>query len=154
MSYDPHPILTLTPHNGGPTVLDLRALMTDASGPTMARLRYRPETEQRVNVNKELVPSHRGLRPDVRLRFDIVTNADQAHLAAIVSALARPRDVIVSLSLDGGTTDRPVRLRDIAGPAWLGGKSHVGARYELRLEATSPLDDWPEIGGMADGGAW
>jgi len=139
--YEWHQMVRMTPDNGAAEVMDLRTAFSDASGPVRTTPRYRDESEYDDDVNLITRAVHRGLRPEVTLRMDIATMADQANLATIVSRLMRP-DWSVELSLDGGVTYRGVRLSRPPTPRGFRGKTVAGATFDLSLRCTETIDDY------------
>lgn len=135
----------LDPVNGDDETLDLMTAMSDASGPVSAIPSYPPSIARRETVSHGRDHYIRGFRPTVVLTFDVVTMGDQVNLQTVDNALG-DQNVDVYLSLDGGATERKVVLIDSTGPTPLGGKTHVGARYVLTVEAANLIDKKPAIG--------
>lgn len=135
------------PLDGAEEWFDIGTLLTDAGGPTVARVRYREVRDQRENVNRGLRSIFYGVRPEVQLKFDVATMADHATLATITSRLMRD-DWTVYLSLDGRLTEREVELVQVPEPMPFNGKTIGGASFTMDLRCRELLDDLPAM--MAD----
>lgn len=141
--YAYHGLVRITPENGAARVLDLRSEFRDAQGQARTRVDYEFEAEDYEDVNRRLRRTAFGFRVEVRLSFDILTTADHAALADIVSALASTDTV--ELSLDAGFVYREVVMTDAPSPRPFRNKTYIGARHDLRLECVELLDEMPTM---------
>jgi len=145
-------MIKTVPSNGPEEVFDLKTLLTDGNGPLRCIPRYQDLADEHETLNRTLRRVEFGMRPEVRMHFEIMTMADQAHLATIVERLMRP-DYDVQLSLDQGLTYRSVVLSRIPDPQALRGKTIAGAELELGLRCKSPIDRIPALLSEPDGQA-
>lgn len=151
MSYQWYPIVDYMPDNGAPSTVDLRAALTDASGPVAHRLSYPLDSRPFLDVNRKSNPIIYGMRPKLDILCDVITLADQAAVATLVSRLA-DRNWAVYLSLDGGFTSRQIVLTGYRGPDPLGGKTVAGARHTVSVETGSLLAELPSMSSGSTGG--
>lgn len=143
--YEWHPVVKTVPDNGVTETFDLRSLISDTSGPTSVRVRYRDEGDDREDVNWSLRRVERGFRPEVTLDFEFTTIAHQNTIATIVNRLVRT-DWAVYLSLDNAATYRQVRLGGkVPDPMPLRGKTVAGLEQSLTLVAVDVVDELPEM---------
>ncbi|HLC28921.1 MAG TPA: hypothetical protein VJL07_05700 [Dehalococcoidia bacterium] len=146
MGYAWRPVIRIVPQDGAPRGFDLKTALTDAGGPNRVKLSYPFVASQREDANRRLAPTAFGYRPEVELTMDLVTLADQYAIAEILDAL-RDRDrARVTLSLDGGYTERDVVLDGSPkGPDGLGGKTVGGASFGLKLRAVDLIASPPAM---------
>lgn len=143
--YEIAPVVRIVPENGMPERLDLRALISDHGGqPFEVRPRYRLIQDNRTTINVSLRPYKRGFRPEVRMRFQVSTMAQDVVLTQIENACLDPR-VKVFLSLDAGQSEREVMLRNMTGPESMGGKSFIGQVVELHFVALHVTPTKPSL---------
>jgi len=141
--------IRMTPRDGTVETLDLSNIFPGgfSVGGVLAKAepRYREEQDMRETINRRARPLRFGIRPEIRLRFDIVeTSPNHAVLAKIVRRLTDPYWV-VAISLDNFNTFRDVYLKEPPTPDPFGDKTVAGARHELRLMCVEPVRDFPDI---------
>jgi hypothetical protein len=142
--YEWHHMIRQTPGAGGAVTYDLRDVFTDCKGPSRTRYEPRVELDRREDVNRRARSQFYGVRLGVQLTIDILTFAEQASLAAIVSKMLR-EDYVQEWSPDAGATFYEVELVSYSGPDPLGGKTFAGGRFELALRTVELLEEVPAI---------
>ena len=143
--YEWRHLVKMTPQNGSEEIYDLQTLLSDASGPVRTQIDWRPEVDQREDVNRRGRSRTWGFRLACTLTFDIMTMTDQAYLVTILERLALRPLWRVDLSLDAGAFYEQVELVNYGGPSPLGGKTFVGGRFEIGLRGVELLDRPPAI---------
>lgn len=146
--YSYHPLIRITPTDGAAKVLDLRQEFSAARGPESIRVDYSLDADDYLDVNRNRRQNVFGIECDLRLTIPIVDTAEHATLAEIVTAFLGTSKV--ELSLDGGYTYREVNATRLPSPRPFRGKTHAGARHEIRLECVAPLTEQPAM--TAEGG--
>lgn len=149
--YDHHPVFRLSPTNGPDVDLDLRALLTDAGGPTRIDVNWKPVNRRGETITRRDVQSLLGYELDVRFRMIVQSMSDAAVLTRIQRAFARP-DVAVLLSLDNGAVFRGVRLTRWLGPDAIGGKTFAGTEYQMTVRGVALDEELPVVGSLS--GVW
>lgn len=146
MGYEWYPVVDYRPVNGLPSVVDLRAAMSDVGGPVYHRVGYDQDDLKKRDASRNLRYLNYGVRPMVEMGFDVLdATADQAVLAELVTRAADRDRWRVDLSLDGGVTSRRVSLRDYRGPTAISGKTIVGARHVVHLDVEDLLQGLPAM---------
>lgn len=146
MNYSWEPVFKFVPTDGPEEVASIRDLFTDLPGCKKVEAEHRAEQTARKDVNRLGANRKWGFRPMATLHFEIVDTNQQRYLALIASRLMS--DVFTCyLSLDGGLTFRRVQLaaNGYKGPKALGGKTFIGADYELEVEGCDLLYEAPAL---------
>lgn len=133
------------PLNGSARTYQLNQIFSDASGPTKTDVRYDVVKDSRYNVDRWADPLIHGWRVRVILTLEIVTMEEEHWLAEILNRLSDREEWTIYLSLNGGTTEREIVLRDFKGPTPLGGKTHAGAQFVLDVECVELITEKPDL---------
>jgi len=139
------PVFRVVPFNGAERVYWLADRMTDLRGHGRAVVRYQEDKENRIDLNREMHSTVRGLRPEVDLECTIFSMDDQAALAEIESALLQPRRYFVYLSMDGGHVERRVVLNAASDITPVAGKTIVGAVFRISVVGAKLIDERPTM---------
>jgi len=143
--YSWHPLVRVTPQNGLPREYDLRWDTPWAGGPLRVRIQYAEETLEREDINRRRRDVVLGWRPEVRLTVAAGEDMTDADIYAAIATAFAEEGSRIDLSLDAGQTWREVKLLRVRGPEPLGGKTHIGAEYEIELIGAELLTTFPAV---------
>lgn len=145
MGYAWQPQVRYSPLNGIEETVDLLAAFTDIGGPERTGLRYKPEIRDREDITLADRRRILGFRVSLEFRFIITTMADQAALAKMTNRLISP-NWDCYFSLDGGVTERVMKLETEPSPRPINNKPFLGAKFRVKLESRDLAEEFPTIG--------
>lgn len=134
----------LVPDDGVDEVLALRALLTDAAGPTRTGLENVHDKDTRQDINKIDRQHSFGVKQKVSLRCEILEMADHATLVKIANA-ALDNGTTIFLSLDAGLTYKEVIVTKLPSPRSIRNITAVGAIFDLRFQTVHLQDEMVAI---------
>ena len=144
MGYARYAHLRMVPLNGAEETVDMMTAFSDAGGPTQIDETFALDNERSADINRRMRSRAFGYRWNVQMRF-VIANADDTYYINQFAERAARDDWTLYLTVDAGATEHEVILRRFNGPTKLGGKTFVGAQYDMAWEGVELFDAPPAL---------